>query len=106
MLDTKMAFDTVWLDAIFDKTKCVDAHSNMSSFIIAICLTTEFFPVLQGICQGGIILLWIYNLFINGLLDSLERSAHGLNVINVIASITALTDGIALAEILPNEIKY
>ncbi|WAR26502.1 hypothetical protein MAR_012206, partial [Mya arenaria] len=36
-------------------------------------MTSEFFPVLQGIRQGGIISTWIYNLFINGLLDSLER---------------------------------
>ncbi|WAR15073.1 hypothetical protein MAR_005178, partial [Mya arenaria] len=74
----------------------------MYSCIIANGLTSEFFPVLQGIRQGGIISTWIYNLFINGLLDSLERSGQGLNVINVITSNTTLADGIALAAISPN----
>ena len=87
MLDTKMAFDTVWLNAVFYKiaglgiqgkiwSLIVDAHSDMYSCVVTNGLTSEFFPVLQGIRQGGIISTWIYNLFINGLLELIERSGH------------------------------
>jgi hypothetical protein len=84
MLDTKQAIDTVWLDNVFYKmiklgvtckiwTLLVDAHTNMSSCVASNGLQSTFFPVRQGIRQGGTISTWLYKLFIDDLINELEK---------------------------------
>ncbi|WAR05956.1 hypothetical protein MAR_021325, partial [Mya arenaria] len=55
--------------------------------------------------QGGILSTWIYNLFINGLLELLERSNQGTNIINIATSNTTLADDIALSAISPSGLQ-
>ncbi|MES9883122.1 MAG: reverse transcriptase family protein [Sedimenticola sp.] len=117
MLDTRQAFDSVWLDAVFYKLSdigihgtlwalLVDAHSDMSSCIVANGIQSSFFNVHQGIRQGGIISTWIYNLFIDELLHTLERSGHGTTLLGCATGNTTLADDIALSSTSPSGLQH
>ena len=68
-------------------------------------LLYEAFKVKQGIRQGGTISTWIYNLFLDGLLNELERSRLGTTIHNVPTGNTTLADDIALAAISPQNLQ-
>ena len=87
ILDTKKTFGTVWLQGVFYKlfkleftgkmwTLPVNAHTDMASCVQVNGIRSGSFPVRQGIRQGGVISTWIYNLFIDELLNNLEQSGQ------------------------------
>ena len=45
-------------------------------------MKSDWFPVNQGVRQGGILSTLIYNLFIDGLLDELEHSNLGTYILD------------------------
>ncbi|MES9881905.1 MAG: reverse transcriptase family protein, partial [Sedimenticola sp.] len=111
-LDTKQAFDTVWLPGVFHKLSTlgikgrmwsilVDAHSNMTSCVLANGIRSPTFLVQQGIRQGGIISTWIYNLFVDELLSKLQDSGLGTTVLNISTSNVTLADDITLSATSP-----
>ncbi len=92
-LDTKQAFDTVWLSGVFHKlhklgvtgkmwSLLVDAHSNMTSCVLVNGIRSPTFDVKQGIRQGGYLFLDIH-LFIDELLCLLQRSGLGTTIVNI-----------------------
>ncbi len=111
-LDTKQAFDTVWLPGVFHKLSIlgikgrmwsilIDAHTNMTSCVLANGIRSPTFLVQQGIRQGGIISTWIYNLFIDELLYKLQASGLGATIMNISTSNVTLADDITLSATSP-----
>ena len=115
-LDTKQAFDSVWLPGVFYKLTKLgvkgtmwllikDMHTNMSSCVSVNGLKSPFFNVQQGIRQGGVISTWIYNLFINELLEELTESNRGAQIISLTTGSTTLADDICLAATSPSKMQ-
>ena len=82
-LDTKEAFDSVWLPGVFHKSKLgvkgtmwlltKDMHTDMLSCDSVYDLKSPFYDVQQGIRKGGVISASIYNHFINEWLEQLTE---------------------------------
>ena len=77
----------------------------MSSCVSVNGLKSPFFNVQQGIRQGGVISTWIYNLFINELLEELTESNCGAQIISLTTGSTTLADDICLAATSPSKMQ-
>jgi hypothetical protein len=92
MLDTKQAFDTVWLDGVFQNfhqlritgkmwSPLVDAQTCMSSCVSAMGFNQGFLKLNRVSDKVRVMSTWIYNLFIYDLLNTLKKSACGTYII-------------------------
>ncbi len=88
-LDVQKAFDNVWHDGLFYKLHQMQVDRILIRAIInmyegAECRVTysgynsEWFPVLQGTKQGGVISPFLYLVYIDGLLRELQSIDGGL----------------------------
>ena len=109
-LDTKQAFDSLWLAGIFYKVHkfgiqgkawrlITNAHTDMQSCIYVNGVKSDWFPVNQGVRQGGILSTLIYYLLIDGLLDELEHSNLGTYILDYKAVLWTLSN------IYPNNLQ-
>lgn len=90
-LDVRQAFDRVWHEALMVKLyktntdvylfKAVyNLYQNMVSRVRSNGHISNWFPILQGTRQGGIISPHLYLVFINDLMNELCNSGYGLTV--------------------------
>uniref|UniRef100_A0A1X7TXX3 Reverse transcriptase domain-containing protein n=1 Tax=Amphimedon queenslandica TaxID=400682 RepID=A0A1X7TXX3_AMPQE len=88
-LDVKKAFDTVWHDGLFFKLMQAGIspsiwktlfywYSHLVSAVSWDSITSQYFPVKQGICQGAVLSPILYSLYVNDLLIQLELLNVGL----------------------------
>ncbi len=83
LLNAKKAFDTVWFDGLFyqlylQKIDFGFWHILRSYYKGCQCCVrvggvhSEWFPVLQGMLQGGVLSMYLYQIFINPMLIQLK----------------------------------
>ena len=84
-LDAKNAFAKVWHDSLFYKMYhlgvdkvllrlMISMYDGMTNCVHYMGYRSQWFPVLQGTGQGGIISPFLYLLFIDGLIKQLDDS--------------------------------
>ena len=102
-LDVKKAFDQVWHDGLFYKLyKCgvnktvlktiINLYTDMTSCVKTQSHKSEWFPVLQGTRQGGVISPFLYLVYDNDLMWELDASEMGLFVHNINCGSLAVAD--------------
>ena len=102
-LDVRKAFDCVWHDGLFYKLyKCgvnksifkilQNLYTGMSSCVRHQDCKSDWFPILQGTRQGGVISPFLYLIFLNDLLYELEASGLGMCFYNVDLSCPTVAD--------------
>ena len=88
-LDVKKAFDTVWHEGLMVKMhhKGIRGHlwhiinkcySSSSSCVLWSGQHSSTFTIMQGVCQGGILSPFLYCIFLDEVLDTLESSSVGV----------------------------
>ena len=106
-LDVKQAFDRVWHDALMVKLyksgievclykAILNLYQSMSSRVRSNGHTSDWFPILQGTRQGGVISPHLYLVFINDLMDELCRSNYGLSVYGLNCTCPSSADDMVL----------
>lgn len=102
-LDVRKAFDCVWHDGLFYKLyKCgidkaifkilQNLYTGMRSCVRFQGCKSEWFPILQGTRQGGVISPFLYLVFLNDLLYQLEASGLGMCFYNIDLSCPTVAD--------------
>lgn len=111
-LDSSKAFDTVWRHGLLYKLhklgvngKCWsiinDCHLNTSSSVVVNQTQSRWFNVLQGVRQGGVLSSFLYLVFINELIDTLEHCSTCTKLLNVASNCPTLADDISLIGLTP-----
>lgn len=106
-LDVQKAFDCVWHDGLFYKLYCsgVDhyiykvlfsLYSGMTSCVKYQGYKSDWFPILQGTRQGGVISPFLYLIFINELLYKLQESNLGLCFVDIFLGSPSVADDMLL----------
>ena len=102
-LDVKKAFDQVWHEGLFHKlfksgvNKAIvrikiNLYTDMESCVKSQSYKSEWFPVLQGRRQGGVLSPFLYLVFDNDLIWELEDSRLGLRAYNINCGSPAVAD--------------
>lgn len=115
-LDSRKAFDTVWRKGLLYKLNNIgikgklwmlidDCHINTKSAVIVNYQQSEWFPVEQGIRQGGVLSGFLYTVFIDDLLNELERINENFGIHKIKSSTPALADDIACLSSNPNSLQ-
>ena len=107
LLDTRKAFDTVWINGLL--FKLLDAgitgklwrilHNHYDGFQCCILTNgkpSEHFPVQQGVHQGAPFSMKLYELFINGLIRGLKELGLGAHIYEINCACPAFADDIAI----------
>ncbi|PJE77768.1 hypothetical protein CI610_03305 [invertebrate metagenome] len=116
-LDIKKAFDTVWHTGLFRKLTNVgitghllntirEAYKGMSSAVTWQGMTSHWFPVESGVRQGGVLSTFLYQTFIDNLLDYLSKSKHGAVIDRVPSGNPTLADDITLISTSPRSLQH
>ena len=111
-LDIKGAFDSVWHDALFVKLKYLgidmklwrtlrDSYQNLKTFVKTSHGTSAAIDVKCSVRQGGVLSGFYYTLYINALLDELEKSGHGAMVGSIPSATLPLQTTLALLQQAP-----
>ena len=111
-LDIKGAFDSVWHDALFVKLKDLgidmklwrtlrDSYQNLKTFVKTSHGTSAAIDVKCSVRQGGVLSGFYYTLYINALLDELEKSGHGAMVGSIPSGNPTLADDISIVTTSP-----
>ncbi|MES9879586.1 MAG: reverse transcriptase family protein, partial [Sedimenticola sp.] len=106
-LDTAKAFDTVWHNGLFAKLLefgihgkflriIMNCYQNNYSCVLVNGMKSEVFPVMQGVRQGGIISTWMYLLYVDELLNTLQDSEYSASIASIKCGNPTLADDIAL----------
>lgn len=115
-LDSSKAFDTVWRHGLLLKLYNLgvtnklwslinDCHNNTSSSIVVNQTQSRWFNVLQGVRQGGVLSSFLYLVFINELIDTLQQSSMCTKLLNVASNCPSLADDISLVALTPNSLQ-
>ncbi|MCG8048788.1 MAG: reverse transcriptase family protein [Candidatus Thiodiazotropha taylori] len=102
-LDVKKAFDQVWHEGLFFKLyksgvnkaivrTIINLYTDMESCVKSQSYKSDWFPVLQGTRQGGVLSPFLYLIFDNDLSWELEDSRLGLCVYNINCGSPAVAD--------------
>ena len=115
-LDTSKAFDTVWRPGLMIKLHELgitgklwsiinQCHQNTESAIIVNQIQSEWFPVLQGVRQGGVLSTFLYLLFINDLLCELQSGSPNIGILHIPSNCPTLADDLSLIGISPTSLQ-
>lgn len=111
-LDTQKAFDTVWRHGLMYKlhrlgvsgrlwTLIDDCHTGTSCSVVVNYTNTVWFPVSQGVRQGGILSTFLYLVFINDLLQEIQSQCSNTGIYNIASSNPTLADDISCIALTP-----
>ena len=115
-LDAARAFDTVWHEGLMYKLYHLGV-TGMTWYIIyklysgmksAVCWNnkiTEWFPVEQGVRQGGILSPLLYLVYIDGLIKRLRNSGAGCSTMGRFVGTLVLADDVVLIANSPQELN-
>ena len=106
-LDIRKAFDQVWHEGMFYKlAKCginksilkvlTNLYTNMESCVRTQTQVSDWFPVLQGTRQDGVISPFLFLINTNELLWEIDRSGFGMCVLNIKCGSPAVADDMLL----------
>ena len=107
LLDTKKAFDTVWIDGLFymlhekgiqGKIWRVlrEMYKTFRGCVQIDSINSEWFTAIMGIHQGAPWSMLLYQLFNDNLLRELQNARHGCSIGNITVTCPAFADDIAL----------
>ena len=107
LMDTSGAFDNVWHNGLFFKLlkmgieskliqTIINSYSDMSSCVMVNGILSDKFPVLQGVRQGGILSTWLYLLYIDELLNTLQNTNYGCTIGSLNCGNPTLADDLSL----------
>ena len=111
-LDILKAFDTVWHTGLMNKLYDFGINGSLHRLIFKsyqnICGTvvcngykSSVFPIHRGVRQGGVLSTFLYQLYLNDLLETLQRLNLGATVHMVYSGSPTLADDIALIATTP-----
>ena len=106
-LDTKNAFDTVWVDGLLYKLYRAGMHiktwrlilksyTGFQCAVIANGHQGEWFTTERGVHQGAPFSMWLYMIFINDLIKELKSSGYGTVIYRIPVASPCHADDIAL----------
>ena len=109
-LDVQKAFDRVWHSGLFLKLHnmgvknellriIIDLHTNMKSRVLYKGQNSNWFDLLQGTRQGGVLSPFLFLCFSNDLLNELCNSTAGLKICNNIFGCPTVCDDMLLASL-------
>ena len=115
-LDTCKAFDTVWRHGLLVKlhelgvkgslwSLICDSHTDTTSSVVVNYKQSRWFPVFQGVRQGGVISTLLYLVFINDLLCDLENTNAGFGILDVTSNCPTLADDVMCIALSPNSLQ-
>jgi hypothetical protein len=107
LLDAKSAFDVVNTDHLLRRLYQIgiddkiwnlvyNLHENATSAVKWIGQTSTFFKVSQGVRQGVILSADLYNIYVNPLLDRLNKTGLGAKVGDIICNTSACADDVTI----------
>ena len=111
-LDSSNAFDTVWRKGLMYKLSKLgingkiwslinDCYTNTKSSIIVNQCRSEFFDVLEGVRQGGVLSGLLYLIFINDLLQEIEKCNYKTGIFHITCCCPTLADDISCISLTP-----
>ena len=106
-LDIRKAFDTVWHKGLLHKLKLLgigsqyldlisNAYRNITSVVSVNTYQSSPFNIQRGIRQGGVLSSLFYLVFINDLVEELDKSNLGVSVCDIKAGNPTLVDDLTL----------
>ena len=106
-LDVKKAFDTVWHEGLLLKLALHkfpmyiwhilnNWYSSSTSAVLWNSCISRSFRIRQGVRQGAILSPLLYSSFVDGLLDQLSTSGHGVYIDDVFCGAPMYADDLAL----------
>ena len=115
-LDTQKAFDTVWRHGLMCKLHNLgisgalwslinDCHSNTRFSVVANQTSSEWFPVSQGVRQGGVLSTFLYLVYINDLILKIQELSPNIGVFNIPSSNPTLADDICIIALTPQGLQ-
>jgi hypothetical protein len=115
-LDTQKAFDTVWRHGLMFKLRHLgltgslwtlidDCHSNTFCSVAVNQTNSDWFPVSQGVRQGGVLSTFLYLVFINDLLQELQNKCINTGIYNIKTSNPTLADDISCRSLSPRGLQ-
>ncbi len=107
LLDAKKAFDKVWIDGLFHQLylQKIDfglwhiLRSYYKGFQCCVRVGgvhSDWFPILQGVLQGGVLSMCLYQIFINPMLIQLKESGSGCCIGDINCTAPSLADDVTL----------
>uniref|UniRef100_A0A8W8ISZ1 Reverse transcriptase domain-containing protein n=1 Tax=Magallana gigas TaxID=29159 RepID=A0A8W8ISZ1_MAGGI len=111
-LDTQKAFDTVWRHGLMCKlhqlgvkgslwTLIDDCHTDTFCSVAVNQKNSSWFPISQGVRQGGVLSTFLYLVFINDLLQELQNQNPNTGIHSIRSSNPALADDISCISLSP-----
>uniref|UniRef100_A0A8W8LQ95 Reverse transcriptase domain-containing protein n=1 Tax=Magallana gigas TaxID=29159 RepID=A0A8W8LQ95_MAGGI len=115
-LDTQKAFDTVWRHGLMCKlhqlgvkgslwTLIDDCHTDTSCSVAVNQKNSNWFPISQGVRQGGVLSTFLYLVFINDLLQELQNPNPNTGIHSIRSSNPALADDISCIALSPRGLQ-
>ena len=116
MMDTKKAYDTVWLKGLFYQLYktgvcckawriILELYNNFRCHVRFGNELSEGFLALQGIHQGAPCSLFMYQIFTNMLLKQLDNSSAALSIYGIKCSNLAYADDLTLISLSPEGLQ-
>jgi hypothetical protein len=115
-LDSRKAFDTVWRKGLLCKVHDIrirgklwtlidGCHIDTKSAVIVNYQQSDWFPVEQGIRQGGVLSGFLYTIYINNLLNELTQNNKNFGIHSIPSSTPTLADDIACLSSTPQSLQ-
>ena len=115
LLDTKKAFDTVWHDGLFYKLYQTGMNANLwrilyqwyrcaKSVVYYAGETTEPYSLSQGVRQGGVLSMKLYQLYVAELLLDLNK-CYGCSLYGTYYGSPCYADDMGLVAMFPNVLQ-
>ena len=115
-LDTQKAFDTVWRHGLMYKLHRLgisgrlwslvnDCHVNTMFSIVVNQVTSDWFPISQGVRQGGVLSAFLYLVFIDELLHEIQKLCINVGIFNITSSNPTLADDICCVALTPQGLQ-
>lgn len=82
-----------------------DCHTSTSYSVVVNYTNSVWFPVSQGVRQGGILSTFLYLVFINDLLQEIQSQCSNTGIYNIASSNPTLADDIACIALTPVAIQ-
>ena len=76
-------------------------HQNTVSSIVVNQTQSEWFPVNQGVRQGGVLSTFLYLVYIDDLFHDLQAGSPNIGILNIPSSCPSLADALSLIGLSP-----
>ena len=115
-LDTRKAFDTVWHEGLFLKMHrlgingslwqiIVNMYEGLESAVLVNNVHSNWFPIGQGVKQGGVLSTLLYLIYINDLIEHLATSGLGAKIMSIECGCPTLADDLTCLATSPKDLN-